>query len=157
MRTDNDTHVHGNETTTTLNFNKGCIFMDNSLIAEISRKFLRNIYEKMLLPLLTPSIKFALKKNIFLIIIDTIIDTGKSPGMENSGGKKSGWENSGGKKSGGENSGGENSEQEKFRWGKFQRGKVRAGKNPAGKSQAGKIPFAVWRCQISLVIIAFLF
>ena len=41
----------------------------------------------MLLSLLTPSIKFALNK-IFVIIIDTIIDTGKSPGMENSGGKK---------------------------------------------------------------------
>ena len=55
----------------------------------------------MLLSLLTPSIKFALNKHFF-IIIDTIIDTGKSPGMENSGGKKSGGENSGGENSGGE-------------------------------------------------------
>ena len=41
----------------------------------------------MLLSLLTPFIKFALNKH-FLIIIDT----GKSTGMENSGGKKSGGE-----------------------------------------------------------------
>ena len=63
MRTDNDTHVHWNETTTTLNLNKGCILMDNSLIAEIFRKFLKKIYEKMMLSLLTPSIKFALNKH----------------------------------------------------------------------------------------------
>ena len=62
-------------------------------IAEISRKFLKNIYEKLLLSLLTPYIKFALNKHFF-IINDTIIDTGKSPGMENSGGEKSGGENS---------------------------------------------------------------
>ena len=64
-------------------------------ILEIFKK----IYEKMLLSLLTPSIKFALNKHFF-IIIDTIIDTGKSPGMENSGEKKSGWEIPGGEKSG---------------------------------------------------------
>ena len=62
----------------------------------------------MLLSLLTPSIKFALNKH-FLIIINTIIDTGKSPGMENSGGEKSGGEKFGGEKSGGEKSGRENS------------------------------------------------
>ena len=39
----------------------------------------------MLLSLLTPSIKFALNKHFFIII-----DTGKSPGMENSCGEKSG-------------------------------------------------------------------
>ena len=120
MRTDNDTRFHWNETTTTLNFNKGCIFMDNSLIAEISRKFLKKIYEKMLLSLLTPSIKFALNKHFFIII-----DTGKSPGMENSGGKKSGGEKSGGKKSGGDNSGGEKSGRGKVRRGKVRRGKFR--------------------------------
>ena len=43
----------------------------------------------MLLSLLTPSIKFALNKHFF-IIIDTIIDKKKSPGMENSGGEKPG-------------------------------------------------------------------
>ena len=52
-------------TTTTLTDHRGCIFMDNSLIAEISRKFLKKIYEKMLLSLLTPSIKFALNKYFF--------------------------------------------------------------------------------------------
>ena len=62
----------------------------------------------MLLSLLTPSIKFALN-NHFFIIIDTIIDAGKCPGIENSGGKKSGGEKSSGENSGGENSGGENS------------------------------------------------
>ena len=40
--------------------------MDNSLIAEISRNFLKKIYEKMLLSLLTPSIKFALNNKFFL-------------------------------------------------------------------------------------------
>ena len=65
MKTDNDTHVHWNETTTTLNLNKGCILMDNSLIAEISRKFKKKNYEKMILSLLTPSIKFALNKHFF--------------------------------------------------------------------------------------------
>ena len=82
----------------------------DELIAEISRKFLKKIYEKMLLSLLTPSIRFALNKHFFFIIIDT----GKSPGMENScgkksGGEKSGGDNSGGEKSGWEKSGGENS------------------------------------------------
>ena len=67
----------------------------------------------MLLSLLTPSNKFALNKHFF-IIIDAIIDTGKSPGMENSGGKKSG-----GVKSGRENSGGEKSRRGIFRRGKF--------------------------------------
>ena len=76
---------------------------------------------------------------IFFIIIDAIIDTGKSPGMENSG-----WEKSGrgkfrlgkvragkipaGKIPGGENSG----------WEKSGLGKVRAGKIPAGKSPGGE-------------------
>ena len=76
MRTDNDTHVHWKENTATLNLNKGCIFMDNSLIAEISRKFFKKISEKNV-------IKFALNKRFF-IIIDTIIDPGKSPGGEKS-------------------------------------------------------------------------
>ena len=70
--------------------------------------------KKMLLSLLTPSIKFALNKHFFFIIVDTIIDTGKSPGMENSGGEKSGGE------------------------------KARAGKIPAGKSPAGKNPIILW-------------
>ena len=73
--------------------------MDNSLIAEISRKFLKKIYEKMLLSLLTPSIKFALNKYFFIII-----DTGKSPAGKIPAGKSPGGENSGGEKSGGENS-----------------------------------------------------
>ena len=53
----------------------------------------------MLLSLLTPSIKLTLNKHFFFIIIDTIIDTGKTPSMENSGVKKSGGEKSGGEKS----------------------------------------------------------
>ena len=103
MRTDN-------KTTTTLNLNKGFIFMDNSLIAEISRKFLIQIYEKMLLSLLTPSIEFALNKHFFFIIIDT----GKNPGMENSG-----WEKSSRGKFRGEKSGGKKSGRGKVRRGKF--------------------------------------
>ena len=68
----------------------------------------------MLLSLLIPSIKFELNKHFF-IIIDTIIDTGKSSGMEIF-------------------------RREKVRLGKVRAGKISAGKSPAGKSPAGKSP-----------------
>ena len=119
MRTDNDTHVHWNETTITLNLNKGCIFMDNNLIAEISRNFLKKIYEKCYYLYLHHLLNLHYI-NIFFIIIDAIIDTGKSSDMENSSGKKSGGEIPTGKSPGEE---------------------ILAGKSPARKSPSGKIPF----------------